>query len=74
MKFYPDYPLFVIDDHLNSADSERLMNFIPYLYENILKSKIKLFIITSLPIESESNFFSSLEKKEYDELTIFSKN
>lgn len=74
MKFYPDYPLFVIDDHLNSADPERLMNFIPHLYENILKSKIKLFIITSLPIEFESDFFSSLEKKKYDELTIFSKN
>ncbi len=74
MKFYPNYPLFVIDGHLNSADYERLMNFIPYLYENILKSKIKLFIITSLPIESESDFLSNLEKKEYDELTIFSKN
>ncbi|MFX0141589.1 MAG: hypothetical protein ACFFDN_48575, partial [Candidatus Hodarchaeota archaeon] len=74
MKFYPDYPIFAIDDHLNSSDPQRFLNFVPFLYENVIKSKIKLFIITSLPNEFKSGFLDSLEKTQYDKLTIFHKN
>lgn len=73
MEYYPDYPLFVIDEHLNSADSERFIKFIPHLYEKILKSNIKLFLVTSLPNESELEYVKDWEKRQFKELTIFYK-
>ena len=73
MEYYPDYPIFVIDEHLNSADSERFINFIPHLYEKILKSNIKLFIVTSLPNDSELEFIKDWERRQFEELTIFYK-
>ena len=74
MKFFPEYPIFAIDEHLNSADPQRILNFVPYLYENIIKSKIKFFIITSLSNEYNSVFFNNLEKSSYDNLIIHYKN
>ena len=73
MEYYPDYPIFVIDEHLNSADSERFIKFIPHLYEKILKSNIKLFIITSLPNYPELQFIKDWENRQFEELTIFYK-
>lgn len=71
MKYYPDYPLFVIDEHLNSADSERFIKFIPHLYENVLKDNLDLFILTSLPNEAENELTSSWDKNQYEDLTIY---
>ena len=73
MEYYPDYPLFVIDEHLNSADSERFIKFIPHLYEKILKSNIKLFLVTSLPNDSELEYIKDWDKRQFEELTIFYK-
>ncbi len=73
MEYYPNYPIFVIDEHLNSADSERFIKFVPHLYEKIIKSNIKLFIITSLPNYPELEFISDWENRKYEELTIFYK-
>ncbi len=73
MKYYPDYPLFVIDEHLNSADFDRLLNFIFFLYENFIILKIPFFIITSLPFENKSNKLEELYKKQFNDLTIFYK-
>ena len=73
MEYYPDYPLFVIDEHLNSADSERFIKFIPHLYEKILKSNIKLFLVTSLPNDSELEYIKDWEKRQFEDLTIFYK-
>ncbi len=73
MEYYPDYPIFVIDEHLNSADSERFIKFIPHLYEKILKSNIKLFLVTSLPNDSELEYIKNWDKRQFDELTIFYK-
>ena len=74
MKYFPDYPIFAIDEHLNSADSQRLLNFIPHLYENIIKDNIKFFIITSLPNEVQANYLNKLDSNQYDNITIFYKN
>lgn len=71
MKYYPDYPIIAIDQHLDSADPKRFLSFIPHLYENVLKSKIKFLIITLLPNDLESEFFEDLEKNQYKQLTIY---
>ena len=73
MEYYPDYPIFVIDEHLNSADSERFIKFIPHLYEKILKSNIKLFLVTSLPNDAELEYIKNWDKRQFEELTIFYK-
>ena len=73
MEYYPDYPIFVIDEHLNSADSERFIKFIPHLYEKVMKSNIKLFIITSLLKESELKSINNWKNQQFEELTIFYK-
>lgn len=71
MKYYPNYPIIAIDQHLDSADPKRFLSFIPHLYENVLKSKIKFLIITLLPNDLESEFFEDLEKNQYKQLTIY---
>ncbi len=71
MKYYPDYPIIAIDQHLDSADPKRFLSFIPHLYENVLKSKIKFLIITLLPNDLESEFLEDLEKNQYKQLTIY---
>jgi len=73
MKYFPNYPIFVIDEHLNSADSARFIKFIPHLYEKILKSNIKLFIATSLPNDSEIEVINNWDKNQYGQLTIYYK-
>ena len=71
MKYYPDYPIIAIDQHLDSADPKRFLSFIPHLFENVLKSKIKFLIITLLPNDLESEFLEALEKNQYKQLTIY---
>jgi len=71
MKYYPDYPIIAIDQHLDSADPKRFLSFIPHLYENVIKSKIKFLIITLLPNDLESEFLEDLEKNQYKQLTIY---
>lgn len=71
MKYFPNYPIFAIDEHLNSADSARFIKFIPLLYEKILKSNIKLFIATSLPNDSEMDIINNWDKNQYGQLKIY---
>jgi len=70
-KYFPEYPIIAIDEHLNSADPKRFEKFIPHLQKLLEKSGIKLLIITLLPNESENNFFTDFEKKQYEHLTIY---
>jgi len=71
MRYYPDYPIIAIDQHFDSADPKRFRSFIPHLYENVIKSKIKFLIITLLPNDLESEFSEALEKNQYKQLTIY---
>ncbi len=73
MKYFPEYPIVAIDEHLNSADPQRFLNFVPFLYENILKPNVKFVIITLLPGDLEESFIADLEVNQYEHLTIYSK-
>ena len=70
-KYFPEYPIIAIDEHLNSADPQRFENFIPHLQKLVENSGIKLLIITLLPNESENEFFTDFEKNQYEQLTIY---
>ena len=74
MKYFPEYPIVAIDEHLNSADPQRFLSFVPYLYENIMKSNVKFMIITLLPSDLEEKYLKDLEMNQYEHLTIYSKN
>ncbi|MGQ4876043.1 MAG: AAA family ATPase [Promethearchaeia archaeon] len=73
LKFFPDYPIFAIDEHLNSADQARFVNFINYLYENIIKSRIPLFIITSLPNNIKFEKLGFFKQNNMEDLIILYK-
>lgn len=72
-KYFPEYPIIAIDEHLNSADPQRFEKFIPHLQKLLTKSGSKLLIITLLPNESEIDFFRDFEKNQYEQLTIYHK-
>ena len=74
MKYFPEYPIVAIDEHLNSADPQRFLSFVPYLYENLMKPNVKFLIITLLPSALEDNFLEDLEMNQYEHLTIYYKN
>ncbi|MHA1284556.1 MAG: AAA family ATPase [Promethearchaeota archaeon] len=74
VKFYPEYPLMVIDEHLNSADPNRFVNFITYFLKIALESNIKLLVITLLPNELNNQFLNNLEQKQYKDIKIYYKN
>jgi predicted nucleic acid-binding Zn-ribbon protein len=70
LKYFPDYPVFAIDEHLNSADPERFLKFILFI-ENLLKDKQGLFIVTVLPFEERINFFKDYQETQIDGLKIY---
>jgi DNA repair exonuclease SbcCD ATPase subunit len=46
-KFYPDYPLFVIDEHMNSADEKRCAIFVKMILQREAKKSNHIFLVTS---------------------------
>jgi len=73
-KYFPNYPIFAIDEHLNAADSKRFIKFIPFLFEHVKDSNIKFLVITTLPQDVDSEFLEQFEGKTYETISIYHKS
>jgi len=68
-KFFPEYPLFAIDEHLDSADNERFYNFIKFLQVYVLNNNIKLFLVTMNKLHPEIN--TKIKPVKYNDIEIY---
>jgi len=73
-KYFPNYPIFAIDEHLNAADSKRFIKFIPFLFEHVKDSNIKFLVVTTLPQDVDSEFLEQFEGKTYENISIYHKS
>lgn len=70
LKYFPDYPVFAIDEHLNSADPRRFIKFIKFI-DTLIEKDDSLFLVTILPFEENISALDELEAHEYGELIIY---